>query len=141
PEVLPPVPGNTGGWGCEVHAHPSQKSEFECLRGALGSFHQAGMPIEADPVRGDLATACCVRVSATLSSREKPPRQGQSLALPSFCSAHVRSARRNPLSGAARRLTQVLQPDRMSILAKVRPAKSWHVQWETVPPGEKSETP
>jgi hypothetical protein len=26
-------------------------------------------------------------------------------------------------------------------LAIVRPAKCWHVQWETVPPGEKSEIP
>ena len=29
----------------------------------------------------------------------------------------------------------------MSFLAIVRPAKGWHVQWEAVPPGEKSETP
>src|SRR4029077_10972930 len=117
-EVLPRVPGNTRGWGCEKHANPSEKSECECPRGTLGSFHQGGMLIEADPVRGDLATACGVGVSATLTSREKPPRHGQSLALPCLCSAHVRSARRNPLSGTARRLTQVLQPRRMSILAK-----------------------
>jgi hypothetical protein len=46
----------------------------------------AGMPGEADPVRGDLATACRVRVSATLPWREKPPRQGQSFAIPGICS-------------------------------------------------------
>ena len=30
---------------------------------------------------------------------------------------------------------------RMNYLTLVRPAKSWHVQWEIVPPGKKSETP
>ena len=46
---------------CTVQTcNPSEKSEFECPRGTLGSFHQRGMLIEADPVRGDLVTACCV---------------------------------------------------------------------------------
>src|SRR5215831_11087778 len=96
------------------------------------------MPIEADLVRGELVTARRVRFPGALSSRKKPPRQRQSLAFSCFCSAYDRFARPNPLSRAARRLTQVLQPRRMSILAKVRPAKSWHVQWEKVPPGKES---
>jgi hypothetical protein len=44
------------------------------------------------------------------------PRQGQSLAVPRPC-VGARSARRNRLSRAARRLTQILLPRRMSILA------------------------
>src|SRR5215467_9633545 len=43
------------------------------------------MPDEADLVWGDLATACRVRFPGALSSREKPPRQRQSSALPGMC--------------------------------------------------------
>ena len=71
---------------CGVHANPGKKSQPQRPRGALGSFHQRGMSIEADLVWGDLATACRVRVSATLPWREKPPRQGQSFAIPGICS-------------------------------------------------------
>ena len=44
--------------------------------------------------------------------------KGNLLLFPVSTPHHAGSARRDPLSGAARRLTQVLQPDRMSILAK-----------------------
>ena len=67
-EVLPRVSGNTGGRRCAVHANPGQKSEPECPRGALGAFDQRGMPVEADLVWRDLAAACRVRISETLSS-------------------------------------------------------------------------
>jgi len=45
------------------------------------------------------------------------------------------------LPRARRRVVEVLPLRRMNIFTLVRPAKGWHVQWETVPPGEKSETP
>src|SRR5262249_37474928 len=76
------------------------------------------MPIEADLVQGELVTARRVRFPGALSSRKKPPRQRQSLALPCFCSAYSRSARPSPPSRAAPPLTQVLQTCRMGILAK-----------------------
>jgi hypothetical protein len=59
------------------------------------------MFIEADPVWRELVTA---------------RRQRQSLALPCFCSGYASPARRDPLSRATRRLTQILQPCRMIIL-------------------------
>src|SRR5262249_15480278 len=99
-----------------VHANTCQKSEPQRPRGALGPFHQRGMPDEADLVWGDLATACRVRFPGALSSREKPPRQRQSFALPLLC-AGGKFARRDQLSRAARRLTQILQPCRMSIFS------------------------
>src|SRR5438270_3014818 len=43
-------------------------------------------------------------------ARKKSPRPRQSLALPRFCFAYARSTKANPLSRAARRLTQVLRP-------------------------------
>src|SRR5215831_8036917 len=98
-----------------MHAHPGEKSGPECARGALGTFDQRGMPVEANCVRGEAVATGSVELPGTLSPRKKSPRQGQSLAIPRHC-AGVRFARRNPLSRAARRLTQILQPRRMNIL-------------------------
>src|SRR5215475_7067344 len=98
-----------------MHAHPGEKSGPECARGALGTFDQRGMPVEANCVRGEAVATGSVELPGTLSPRKKSPRQGQSLAIPRHC-AGVRFARRNPLSTAARRLTQILQPRRMNIL-------------------------
>jgi hypothetical protein len=74
-EVLPRFPGNTCSRRCEVHANPSEKSEFECPRGTLGPFHQRGMLIEADPFWRELVTACRVRFRGALSPRKKPSGQ------------------------------------------------------------------
>src|SRR5260370_41596281 len=71
-EVLSRVSGNTCRGRCGVYATPGEKPELERTLGALGTFHQRGMPIEADFVRGCLTTACRVGVSATLSSGESP---------------------------------------------------------------------
>src|SRR5215467_544489 len=78
------------------------------------------MPDEADPVRGTLIATRRVEFPGTLSSREKPPRQGQSFALPGIC-AGGKFATRDQLPRAARRLTQILQPCRMSIFSIRRP--------------------
>src|SRR5215510_3698562 len=99
-----------------MHAHPGEKSGPECVRGALGTFDQRGMPVEANPVRGEAVATRSVELPGTLSPRTKPPRQGQSLAIPPHY-AGVRFARRSLLSRASRRLTQILQPRRMNILA------------------------
>src|SRR6516165_10382579 len=81
PEVLPRVSGHPcGGWR-QMPAATSPKSESECLRGALGTFHQRGMPGEADPVRGEVVAASGVELSGTLSPGTPSPRQGQSLAV------------------------------------------------------------
>src|SRR5439155_7070420 len=116
-EVLPRLPGNTRGRRCGVHTDTRQKSEPERPRGTLGTFDQRGMLVEADPVRGEVVATCGVELLGTLSPRTKPSRQGQSLAVPRVC-AGPRFARRNLLSRAARRLTQILQWRRMSILTK-----------------------
>src|SRR5215831_15060582 len=99
-----------------MHAHPGEKSGPKCARGALGTFDQRGMPVEVNPVRGEAVATGSVELPGTLSPRKKPPRQGQSLAIPPHY-AGVRFARRNPLSRAARRLTPILQPRHMSIFA------------------------
>src|SRR5215469_901687 len=72
------------------------------------------MPIEADPVRREVVAASSVELSGTLSPRTKPPRQGQSVAVPGLCRGG-KWARRDRLSKAARQLTQILQPRRMII--------------------------
>src|SRR5262249_60292399 len=100
-----------------MHAHPGEKSGPECARGALGTFDQRGMPVEANPVRGEAVATRGVELSGTLSPRKKSPRQGQSLAIPPHY-AGVRFARRSLLSRAARWLTQILHPGRMNIFAK-----------------------
>ena len=47
----------------------------------------------------------------------------------------------NVFLAAVRRVgTSPMDSARSSIFTLVRPAKGWHVQWEAVPPGEKSET-
>src|SRR5262245_44512887 len=97
-----------------MHTPAGEKSESERPRGALGTFDPRRMPVEADPVRREIVATRGVELPGTLSPGEKPPRQGQSFALPRRC-AKGRFARRTPLSGAARRLTQILQPGRMSI--------------------------
>jgi hypothetical protein len=63
---------------------------------------------------GEVVAARGVELSGTLSPGTQPPRQGQSLAVSGSCGGG-KFARRDPLSGAARRLTQILQPRRMSI--------------------------
>jgi hypothetical protein len=75
---------------------------------------------KADPVRGEVVAACGVELPGTLSPRTKPSRQGQSFAVPRVC-AGAEFAWCNLLSRAARRLTQILQSRRMSILTKVGP--------------------
>src|SRR5262245_30446414 len=117
-EVLPRVSGNTGGGRREVHANSSEKSESECPRRTLGTFHQRGMLIEADFVWGELVTPRCVRFRGALSPRKKPSRQRQPLTLSCFCFGYAGIARRGPPSRATRRLTQLLRPRRMNILAK-----------------------
>src|SRR5262252_4290077 len=74
------------------------------------------MPDEADPVRETLIATRRVEFPGTLSSREKPPRQRQSFALPGIC-AGGKFATRDQLPRAARRLTQILQPCCMSIFS------------------------
>ena len=54
--------------GVECTPIPARSPKLERTLGALGTFRQRGMPIEADFVRGWLATACRVGVPATLSS-------------------------------------------------------------------------
>src|SRR6516165_717834 len=100
-----------------MHTHPGEKSGPECPCGTLGAFDQRGMLVEANPVRGEAVATRSVELPGTLSSRKKPPRQGQSLAIPLHCT-EFRFARRSLLSRAARRLTQILLPRRMNILAK-----------------------
>src|SRR5262249_9733069 len=106
------VSGDTDGWWCEVPAATSQKSQSERPRGTLDTFDQTGIPVEADPVRGEVVAARSVELSGTLSPGTKPPRQGQSVAV---LSRGGKFAGRDPFSRAARWLTQVLQPRRMSI--------------------------
>lgn len=96
---------------------PGEKSEFECPRGTLGSFHHRRILIEANLVWGELITARRVRFRRALSPGKKPSGQRQSPALPYFCSGYAGSARCDPLSETPRWLTQALQPCRMSILA------------------------
>src|SRR5215467_14198065 len=106
-----------------MHTHPGEKSGPECARGTLGAFDQRGMLVKVNPVRGEAVATRSVELPAALSSRKKPPRQGQSLAIPPNCT-EFRFASCSLLSKAARRLTQILLPRRMNILAKrvfVRP--------------------
>src|SRR6516225_5711607 len=74
----------------------------------------ASVASEADPVRGEVVAACGVELSGTLSPGTQSPRQGQCVAVSGPCGGD-KFARRDPLSGAARRLTQILQPRRMTI--------------------------
>ena len=79
-----------------------------------------------DSVWRELVTARRVRFRGALSPRKKPSGQRQSLTLPCFCSRYAGSARRDPLSRAPRRVTQALQPCRMSILALRGVFNGWH---------------
>src|SRR5215471_14730409 len=72
------------------------------------------MPIETDPVRREVVAVRSFELSGTLSPGTKPPRYGQSLAVPGRCEGG-KWAMRDPLSRAARRPTQILQPRRMNI--------------------------
>src|SRR5215469_14323269 len=60
----------------------------------------------------------------------------------SITTLHGQQLTCNVFLAAVRRVgTSPMDSARSSIFALVRPAKGWHVQWEAVPPGEKSETP
>src|SRR5260370_39974076 len=116
--------GNPGDRRCEVHAATCEESEPERSGGTVGPFHQIRMPVEADLVWGDLAMARGVGVSGTLSSREKPPRQGQPIAFPGISSECLRPAAFDRLPGTARPLTQILQARRLTTVANRLPSIS-----------------
>ena len=52
-------------------AYSSEKSESECPCGTLGSFHQRGMPIQADSVWGELVTSRRIRFRGALSASKE----------------------------------------------------------------------
>jgi hypothetical protein len=88
----------------------------ECFGNAAGpGFHRMPPVCLAKLILfGERSLQRVVSNYLELSPGTQSPRQGQSLAVSGPCGGG-KFARRDPLSGAARRLTQILQPRRMSI--------------------------
>ena len=62
--------------GVEPLALPAQKSELECLCGALGPVGEGGVLVQGDPLGRVLAAAGAERIRRALSCRARSPGQG-----------------------------------------------------------------
>src|SRR5262249_2720535 len=116
PEVLPRVPGNPGSGRCEVYANPRSKFESHAERWVRSIKEEC---LSKLILLGESPLRSVVSDFLEHYHQERNHQGKDNLLLFPVSAPRTPGPQKpNPLSRAARRLTQVLQLRRMSILAK-----------------------
>lgn len=94
----------------EDHYTPTTKPQSKCIRGTVGALSQAGVPFQGDSVRRRLVVTSFDRIQHTLSPREEPSGEAESVAVPVRRNA---ASKLGAVPPAAGRAPQVLRECRV----------------------------